>query len=64
MANEIEQLNGITALEAIREAKMHLDMALEPYAMAIGRPVDYLDYGHVNSARVFLQRLLEANHGR
>jgi hypothetical protein len=42
---------------------MHLDMVLAPYALAIGRPVDYLDYGHVQSARLFLQKLLEANRG-
>lgn len=63
MNNEIQELKPISALDAIREAKAHLDMALEPYALAIGRPVDYLDFGHVRSAQLFLEKLLEANRG-
>jgi hypothetical protein len=63
MANEIEQLKGITALATLRDVKAHLDVALADYALRIGAPVDAIDYEHLKMAQRILDLLLEANRG-
>ncbi len=59
----VDQLKGISASITIAEAKTHLEVALAPYAIQIGKPVDALDYEHLQIAKLLLQLLLEANRG-
>lgn len=65
MANEIEQLmmKHIAPIDAVLDAKAHLDVALADYALSIGKPVDAIDYEHLKIAQSILKLLLEANRG-
>lgn len=51
-------LQPIPAIDAVRDAHTHLQVALAPYAMRVGEKVDALDYEHIQKAFAILSLLL------
>jgi hypothetical protein len=63
MENEIEKAKGISAYDALLEAKTHLDVALTDYGLRVGEPLHLIDYEHVKQAQAIVQLLVVANRG-
>ena len=53
-------ISSIPALDAIRDAKDDLELAVKPYALQIGKPVDAIDYEHLQKALSTLRLLIRA----
>ncbi len=55
-----ETFEPIAAKDLLLEVAAHLELALRPYALQIGKPVDQLDYEHLRIAEALLNALVRA----
>jgi hypothetical protein len=58
-----DPIKNITALDALMDARTDLEMALRPYALQVGKPVDPIDYEHLQKSLSTLNLLIRSQNG-